>query len=372
MRICVVRFPGICCLLVFFALCGNEAYGEMILDDGGTHTIDASNSPVDNGIKVYDAAGDVPTTLRVVDGGEVNAPTGAIEAIRLHDASVLDVTGGSIRGPDGSSTRSGGYAVHGLDNAVVNVSGGFLHGGDSGPDRPFGGQAMWANNDATVSITGGELQGGIGQSSGASAAWVGGGVAIRISNATLSGGESPLANDKLDGRALEVVIDAEARVYSGTFNGGDGMLAGFETTVSMYDGTVNARDEGLITNGNAVFSLFGGDINSVDHAVHAYGDSVFNIFGGSLNTTAIEIRAEDDSTVNIFGIDFNYPYGPIDDTSGTITGTLSDATVMAYGFLRDISASIYLREAPEPSTFVLLSVGILGLFVCIWRRRSLR
>ena len=75
-----------------------------------------------------------------------------------------------------------------------------------------------------------------------------------------------------------------------------------------------------------------------------------------------------DSRINIYGAGFNYPYGPIMDISGTLTGTLSSGESINWYFEREDASSIYL--IPAPGALVLGSLGV-GLLSWLRRRRML-
>ena len=106
--------------------------------------------------------------------------------------------------------------------------------------------------------------------------------------------------------------------------------------------------------------------SELDYGILARENSSVDVHGGQFFFTGLEpnarhIEVRDNATVTLFGEGFNYPmFEPISDVSGTITGVLSDGTSVEWDFLRDGSdANILL--VPEPSSVVLLLLGIAGL-----------
>jgi hypothetical protein len=73
-------------------------------------------------------------------------------------------------------------------------------------------------------------------------------------------------------------------------------------------------------------------------------------------------------TINIYGSNFDYAYGAIADTSGTLSGTLSDGSAFDMTFYQDTPGEIVLHTAPEPATMSLLVLG--GLAMLRHRKRE--
>ena len=115
-----------------------DANALTILDDGGTHTIDASNSIPGMGVDVMDGP-DGPTTLNVVAGGNIGVDTDGFFgnfSVLLRGSSVANITGGGLL--DDLQTT---------DSAVANVSGGAIASMDAG-----GGSSI-------INVTGGVITG---------------------------------------------------------------------------------------------------------------------------------------------------------------------------------------------------------------------
>jgi hypothetical protein len=149
--------------------------------------------------------------------------------------------------------------------------------------------------------------------------------------------------------------------------------------VNFYDGLINGD---LRANDCSVANIFGGEIGgkllSYDYSIaNVYGGemdglvtrnySVANVYGGLIGEGLI---SRGNSVANVYGTGFNYPYGPITDTSGTLTGTLTSGESANWHFERFGASNIYLKPIPAPGAFVLGGLGV-GLVSWLRRRRVL-
>jgi hypothetical protein len=72
--------------------------------------------------------------------------------------------------------------------------------------------------------------------------------------------------------------------------------------------------------------------------------------------------------MTIVGTEFNYPYGPLSDSPGTLTGVLASGESINISFRIEGDASIVL--VPEPSPMVLLTMTTIGLLIHTLGRRG--
>ena len=93
-------------------------------------------------------------------------------------------------------------------------------------------------------------------------------------------------------------------------------------------------------------------------SIRAESDSTVLITGGSVSQNLLALNT---SVITIVGEGFNFPLGDIQPIQGTLTGTLSDGTPISMPFGRASTAVI--RLVPEPTTGLLLGLGLLGLVV---------
>jgi hypothetical protein len=91
------------------------------------------------------------------------------------------------------------------------------------------------------------------------------------------------------------------------------------------------------------------------------------ISGGTINSLfAGQASGAHTSIITLEGSGFNYPYGPISDATGTLTGVLISGDAINADFQIHSNASIVL--VPEPSTLILLAVAVFGLLVGACRK----
>ena len=100
---------------------------------------------------------------------------------------------------------------------------------------------------------------------------------------------------------------------------------------------------------NSSLDIFGGDM--LDNVV-ARNNSSIDITGGNLYGI---IDCYDDAVITLYGSNFNFPYGTITNSTGILTGTLSNGDLIDNRFYVHDNASIVL--VPEPATLLLLGLG---------------
>ena len=196
-----------------------------------------------------------------------------------------------------------------------------------------------------------------------------------------------LINGRLEGRNDTLVnvyggqIDQELQVRGGSLvnvYGGQMQMLGTRnySVANVYDGLIVELD----SRGHTVVNVYGGSMSEIDahgaSEVNIYSGSILdglypfeeglvNIYGGSILDG---LFPSGDSRINIYGGGFNYPYGPIMDISGTLTGTLNSGESINWYFERLHASSIYL--IPAPGAILLGGIGI-GLVGWLRRRRTL-
>ena len=124
----------------------------------------------------------------------------------------------------------------------------------------------------------------------------------------------------------------------------------------MYD-DVTALD-------NCVMTISGGEM--LFGGVDANDNSRVSISGGLFESLrAGRSSGDHTSLITIAGSGFNYPFGEIPDSAGTLTGMLANGDPIDAPFSIYDNASIVL--VPEPATLSLLALGGLAL---LSRRRK--
>ena len=222
------------------------------------------------------------------------------------------VEGGTIASVAGDGSAAGD-GIRVFDSSIVNIVGGMISGtGDDGVNA-------W--NSSTVNILGGVLTGGVDD-----------GVEARnTSTVNISGGTISGRDDGVSAEDFSTV-----NVSGGFMFGSSSVYADSFSTVNISDGTFSG----------SVFSVL------------ATGSSTVNISGGELLGNLIVGEL---STVNIFGVG-------LDITGGLLTGTLADGNVLNHVVRTAENGRFILHEIPEPSTFVLAAVGLVGLLA--WHRKQ--
>jgi probable HAF family extracellular repeat protein len=131
-----------------------------------------------------------------------------------------------------------------------------------------------------------------------------------------------------------------------------GQIAGI-----YYTGFVSGPSRGFLLSGGKYTTL------DVPGAVHFYGGGINNlgqiVFG--YDGYGLVVSGDTYTSFDVPGADFTAAYG-IDDSGMIVYRDVGGTT---HGFLATAA------PAPEPSTFLLLTIGTLGLIGYAWRRRGL-
>ena len=130
--------------------------------------------------------------------------------------------------------------------------------------------------------------------------------------------------------------------------------------INIYDGIIGdgSEGDGLYAYDNSNVTISGGLIDGV---LYAYDSSTIAFSGGSITGDIIagSDSNQHDSVITIYGSDFNYGFGELLDSSGTLTGTLTNGDPINNDFYIYSDSSIML--VPEPATLLLLGLGGLVL-----------
>jgi hypothetical protein len=352
----------------------DPAAGKIYWGDRDTHKVQRAN---------LDGSGGIEDLYTSADG--LDRPHGLVldvgyEAMYWADTSTHKVMQGSTDGsspasalnPDALSGEPWGVALDILpldhSTSVNSYVAGDVHALDGPPGSPA----------TVVEIAQPAIVAGYAEAFGSSTLNVTGGtiycdlIAWDFSQINIiSGDEIMDEDDRVEARDSSTVtisggdVDADAAAYD-------------SSTLNVLGGRVG---EGLVGFDSSTLNILGG---VVGEAVSAWDSSVINISGGSMNI----IAARDDSRVlisgglidsveaglnsgdhtsliTITGSGFNYPFGEIPDSAGTLTGVLASGDPINASFSIYGNSSIML--VPEPATLALLVSG--GLLVLRRRRK---
>ena len=229
-------------------------------------------------------------------------------------ATILDVvTNGAI---DANAITNSEAAAVSISGGVVNLSGGSVVGFSIPAGQTGVSDAIYFNNTGnggTVNISGGTVSAGASGSNSSTSNAID--VNNRAANITMSGG-----------------------TVSGAGNGDDINL-NFGGTFTMTGGTLQSGPSG-----NAIFNR-----------------GLVNIYGGTIDGGILN----QGGAVNIYGGSFNYQFGPISSSYGTLVGTLSDGSPIDAGFDNELKSGSFVliqtQAIPEPSGLVNVTIGAVGL-----------
>jgi hypothetical protein len=262
------------------------------------------------------------------DGGQIggNGIDGWIEVVNL------EVSDGSIQGGDGST--QGGHGIYSFGTISGEVSGGLICGGDS---ATTGGDAIFSRDGVSLDISGGSFQGG---SDGTY-----GGNAIKSSgdqgaNTTISGGEFDAGRGLVDdGWLLSLTGSGHNFEISGGLFGQDNIGRGF----------------GIFNHAN--LDVHGWDLELNDNLLTGY------LLDGSWIETTVElalngVSSDNDGTINLI----NHESPVALDSDPVIIGSgpvvIGSDPVVVTG--TDLGTNEQTASVPEPSSLMLLAIGLAG------------
>jgi hypothetical protein len=298
-------------------------FADIYYNDGGIHTITTNIAP--QTVWVRDS------TLNVQSGGSItggDADWG--QGIGAGPNGIVNIYGGTIAGGVGRGFADG---ISAISSSTVTVHSGSITGGNADIAPGIG------VDSSTVNIWGGNIVGGSGKQTD--------GINAGFSTVNIHGGSFTGGSGTTSAHGMKVA-SSTVNIYNGSFTGGSGASCGLvtlESVVNIYGGN--------FTGGNADFSS----------GIFAGSSTVVNIYGGSFaaNNGWFGIVPAATSTVNIYGTYFDLGFGAVTLTSGTLTGTLADGTLLNTTFSLDWGGQIVLSPIPEPATLLLLSVGAVML-----------
>lgn len=279
--------------------------GAITFDDGMVHVIDAGNSyPLEN-VFVFNSTTGAATTVNLVEGGAIGSEL-FNQRLELHEDSIGNITGGLV------------WRVTAEDSASLFISGGAMQNG-------------LVADDAHAHITGGAF-GEFGIIGSAQVTVLGGsGGRITVTgnadtSLTIFGGTLTFVTITEAGRHLirggTITDDVEVNNHGRLrLRGGEvaGDLLGGGTAIPSWIEIAGGTIAGQLQNG---------------------GNSDWVIMGGTFLGQLIMFGSN--GSVTIRGSNFNYPLGIISVTSGTLTGTLGDGTLLSLPFTRSSGATITL------------------------------
>ncbi|MFP4054415.1 MAG: PEP-CTERM sorting domain-containing protein [Phycisphaerae bacterium] len=258
-------------------------------------------------------------------GGTIVLRTGTdAEHVGLREGSTLEVDGAQIS----NMTAMSGSTVT-LRNAAVNPAG-----------ESTGGLSLLG---ATLTAAGGTIRGASFSVSGASEVSLkgtevwgdysnGDGSQTRMENVTLHGDFTAGAGE------AELIATSILKDSSGV----DGYLwvQGSWVQGSLDDAHLTLRDGCVARRLHVIYPGAEADV---------YG---LQLYATDVDTVGRQVEAMHGGIVRIYGTGFNYSLGPIADSDGVLTGTLTDGTEIEWTFYRDDASTIQL--VPEPATMLLL------------------
>lgn len=182
------------------------------------------------------------------------------------------------------------------------------------------------------------------------------------------------------------ILDSPLNIYGGTITSDQGISVSGGGTTNIYGGTIMG-DFGISAGGSSPVNIYGGTIATTgQYAVQAINSEQINIYGGNISSnggSGIAIEADGTGSivnvyggkingsiqllsgaVDIFGSGFNYGYGQVGATSGTLIGTLADGTPIDVTFSNNEGEIILSpTSTPLPAAAYLFASGLIGIVV---------
>ena len=201
-------------LWLILAIGSTSSNAQTIFNDGGTHTIDTPNGP----IEVLDGSTLNLNSGAVITGGVVTDPLGYTASVFGDASSTINLNGGQVLAPMAPGSPAGnisGIAI--FAEGSFNATAGLAEGG-MGARYQDGGFGLLVYGP--VAINGGTFQGGTGAAGGDGAIFVndGGVNNISITGGTFIGGDATGGGG--GGIALIISTNGVASISGGEYSGG--------------------------------------------------------------------------------------------------------------------------------------------------------
>jgi hypothetical protein len=381
------------------ALAPSFASATLLIDDGGSHTI---NAPTSQSVLISNVSSlTIGTGGSIVGDGSNNTSSlarGALSTVPFSNSSIhLSGNAQVSAGADQYAiARSMGGNLFLSGNSQVN---GDIFGfaGSSPPQSPALRTYLSDNaivngsilSDGLIQISGNAfIAGNVFEENGGIALEMDGGmIAGRVRTGSLVGHSAIIRDGSILGGYGGNASNIDFSIHGGLIDGGwsvnsqdmlvelrGGQINGgmifqsfgdtntHDSSVNIFGGAIDAAVGGWLLDFTSAFDLSG--IGSLDCSANA---STFNIWGGQLGGTSAGngIRMDLCASLDVYGT--NLSYG-----SGWLTGLLADGSVLnlsvTEGDLWGGQVRLHDTSVPEPGTLGLLGVA-LGAMAMARRRR---
>ena len=365
-------------IFLFLATVSASSNAQIVIDNGGLNTISGPsgavtvlsdgttlvvNSPasvmgstgIQNGAAIVGGAGTIINLLGgQVTGAQANGPVppDGITSSGLFAAFGGSATGGSYSGGGGLLKPGAGVNVSG----TAIIAGGDFQGGNGTGSLGLGGSGLASTSDRSnssdVMISDGLFKGG----TGVGAFGLGGeGLALQ-SNFTISGGTfQGGAGSSAGGTSAFFSLGQNGVAQTGTITGG-----------TFLNGAGVIGGLGIFEDSRSAIDISGGNFNGspLGHYIEGqlYNWSTLSFLGSQLSWTPI--------VSDIFGDNFLLTGTLLDGNTINLDIGFPGATVTETSIPQGVE--ITFQGVPEPSSVVMLGVGILGIALVYIAKRIRR